>query len=224
MLFIDEAYALAGGGENDFGQEAIDTILKAMEDHRDDLVVIVAGYPVPMEKFISSNPGLESRFNKYIEFPDYCGADLMAIFEMRCKKGGYVLTEEAAEYAKGYFEAMYAARDENFGNGRDVRNYFEDCVTRQANRLASVEELTKDLNSALKIAFEKGDPASDEAQAVCQLHKKWLTFYWGKYTPEMHAGVAEMYVQDERFTAYYDKIAPGCAVFLRDAVKIFVGK
>ena len=87
-----------------------------------------------------------------------------------------------------------------------------------------VEELTKDLNSALKIAFEKGDPASREAQAVCQLHKKWLTFYWGKYTPEMHAGVAEMYVQDERFTAYYDNIAPGCAVFLRDAVKIFTGK
>ena len=87
-----------------------------------------------------------------------------------------------------------------------------------------VEALGEDINKALAIAFEKGDPASNEAQAVCQLHKKWLTFYWGKYSPEMHAGVAEMYVCDERFKAYYDKIAPGCAEFLRDAIKIFVGK
>ena len=144
VLFVDEAYALAGGGENDFGQEAIDTILKAMEDHRDDLVVIVAGYPEPMERFISSNPGLSSRFNKYIDFPDYNGEELMKIFEMRCKRGGYALTPEAAEYARGYFEAMYAVSGKNFGNGRDVRNFFEDCVTRQANRLAAMEEPGRD--------------------------------------------------------------------------------
>ena len=144
ILFIDEAYALAGGGENDFGQEAIDTVLKAMEDHRDDLVVIVAGYPAPMERFITSNPGLESRFNKYIDFPDYTGEELMAIFEIRCKKGGYTLTEEAAEYARGYFAAMYEGRGDNFGNGRDVRNFFEDCVTRQADRLAQMEEPSRE--------------------------------------------------------------------------------
>ena len=87
-----------------------------------------------------------------------------------------------------------------------------------------VNALGEDINKALAIAFETGDPAGKDAQAVCQLHKKWLTFYWGKYSPEMHAGVAEMYVCDERFKAYYDKIAPGCAEFLRDAIKIFVGK
>ena len=122
VLFIDEAYSLASGGENDFGREAIETILKAMEDHRDELVVIAAGYTGPMEKFLSSNPGLESRFNKYIFFPDYDGDELNAIFHMQCKKNGYELDDEAESYAKEFFAAMYAGRDENFGNGRDVRN------------------------------------------------------------------------------------------------------
>ena len=140
VLFIDEAYSLALGGENDFGREAIDTLLKAMEDHRDELVVIAAGYPEPMERFINSNPGLESRFNKYIFFPDYSAGELMEIFKMRCKKGGYVLSPEAESRAAESFERMYAERGENFGNGRDVRNYFEDCVSRQANRLARMAE------------------------------------------------------------------------------------
>lgn len=144
VLFIDEAYALNGKGDNDFGQEAIDTLLKAMEDHRDDLVVIVAGYDEPMEKFISSNPGLQSRFNKYLYFPDYNGEELMAMFRMRCKKNGYRLTEEAETYAKEFFEDMYKNRDDNFGNGRDVRNRFEDIISRQANRLAAMEAPTKD--------------------------------------------------------------------------------
>ena len=144
VLFIDEAYALNGKGDNDFGQEAIDTLLKAMEDHRDDLVVIVAGYDEPMEKFINSNPGLQSRFNKYLYFPDYNGEELMAMFEMRCKKNGYCLTEEAEAYAKEFFEDMYKNRDDNFGNGRDVRNRFEDIISRQANRLATMEAPTKD--------------------------------------------------------------------------------
>ena len=87
VLFIDEAYALNGKSENDFGQEAIDTVLKAMEDHRDDLVVIVAGYTDLMEKFIHSNPGLESRFNRFLLFPDYTTDEMMAIFKMRCGKG-----------------------------------------------------------------------------------------------------------------------------------------
>ncbi len=143
ILFIDEAYALTGG-ENDFGGEAIDTILKAMEDKRDNLIVIVAGYPEPMEEFLGSNPGLESRFNKYIDFADYNGEELSSIFDIRLKKGGYTLSEDASEYVKNLFNSMYADRDENFGNGRDVRNFFEDCIMRQANRLSTLESPTKD--------------------------------------------------------------------------------
>ena len=144
VLFIDEAYSLSSGGENDFGREAIETILKAMEDHRDDLVVIVAGYSGPMEKFISSNPGLQSRFNKYMFFPDYNGKELMAMFRSRCKKNGYALTEEADAFAQKLFDDMFENRDENFGNGRDVRNRFEDVISRQANRLAEMEAPTKE--------------------------------------------------------------------------------
>ena len=144
VLFIDEAYSLASGGENDFGREAIETLLKAMEDHCDDLVVIVAGYDEPMEKFINSNPGLQSRFNKYLYFPDYNGEELMAMFRSRCEKSGYRLTEEAESYAKEFFEDMYKNRDDNFGNGRDVRNRFEDIISRQANRLAAMDAPTKD--------------------------------------------------------------------------------
>ncbi len=138
VLFIDEAYALAGG-ENDFGQEAINTILKAMEDKRDDLIVIAAGYTEPMDKFINSNPGLQSRFNKYFYFEDYKGEELLAIFKSQCSKNGYVLSEEAESYAKEYFTQLYENRDDNFGNGRDVRNCFEDMVVRQADRLSAME-------------------------------------------------------------------------------------
>ncbi|MBQ9412140.1 MAG: AAA family ATPase [Oscillospiraceae bacterium] len=139
VLFIDEAYALTTGAENDFGQEAVDTILKAMEDHRDDLVVIVAGYTNLMTDFINSNPGLQSRFNKYFYFEDYDGDQLMQIFTGRCAKNGYVLTGEAEAKAKQYFSDLYANRDGNFGNARDVRNVFEDMVVRQADRLSALE-------------------------------------------------------------------------------------
>ncbi|MGN1001696.1 MAG: AAA family ATPase [Oscillospiraceae bacterium] len=144
VLFIDEAYALAGGGDNDFGQEAIDTILKAMEDHRDDLVVIVAGYTEPMDMFIGSNPGLQSRFNKYFYFEDYTGAQLMSIFGNLCVKNGYTLSPQAEAYAAKYFDQLYENRDENFGNGRDVRNTFESILVRQADRLAQLEAPDKD--------------------------------------------------------------------------------
>ena len=151
VLFIDEAYSLASGGENDFGREAIETLLKGMEDHRDDLVVIVAGYDEPMERFIDSNPGLESRFNRYMYFPDYTGAELMEIYRGRCEKSGYVLTPEAEEYAVQYFEQLYENRGPNFGNGRDVRNRFEDMVVRQADRVSNMENPGKgDLMSVFK--------------------------------------------------------------------------
>ena len=144
VLFIDEAYSLASGGENDFGREAIETMLKAMEDHRDGLVVIVAGYTGPMEKFIHSNPGLESRFNRYFFFPDYDGNQLTEIFRIQCKKNSYTLTPEADEAALKMFTRLYEERDENFGNGRDVRNCFEDMVVRQSNRVAALENPSKE--------------------------------------------------------------------------------
>ncbi len=144
VLFIDEAYSLASGGENDFGREAIETLLKGMEDHRDELVVIVAGYSEPMERFISSNPGLESRFNKYIHFPDYTPDELRGIFLLNCSKNGYVLSEDADAALISLLTRLYENRDENFGNGRTVRNLFEDAVSRQANRLASLSSPTRD--------------------------------------------------------------------------------
>ena len=150
VLFIDEAYALSSGGDNDFGREAIETILKAMEDHRDDLIVIVAGYTGPMGKFLDSNPGLESRFNKYFYFKDYTGEELLGIFKMQCDKNGYKLTEEADAAAKEFFEKLYEERSDNFGNGRDVRNCFEDMIVRQSNRVAMMEAPTKDDLMAVK--------------------------------------------------------------------------
>ncbi len=143
VLFIDEAYALNGPGENDFGQEAIDTILKAMEDHRDDLVVIVAGYTDLMDKFIHSNPGLESRFNRFMHFEDYTPDELMAMFHMRCKKECYQLTEEAEPLVRDYINEENGD-PESFGNGRGVRNIFEHILVAQNNRLAKREKVTKE--------------------------------------------------------------------------------
>ena len=166
VLFIDEAYSLASGGENDFGREAIETILKAMEDHRDELIVVVAGYDGPMEKFINSNPGLQSRFNKYFYFPDYNGEQLLYIFKGQCKKNGYALTEEAEAEAKAMFEELYENRGENFGNGRDVRNVFEDTVVRQSNRVAALDAPTKDdLMQLLPEDFKDADePDAKESE------------------------------------------------------------
>ncbi len=142
VLFIDEAYALTGKSENDFGQEAIETILKAMEDHRDDLVVIVAGYTELMEDFIRSNPGLESRFNRLMLFPDYTTEEMMAIFDMRCSKSCYTLADGARELVRDYIAEESA--DGNFGNGRGVRNIFENIIVAQNNRLAKLESITKE--------------------------------------------------------------------------------
>lgn len=121
---------------NDYGQEAIDTILKAMEDHRDDLVVIVAGYPGLMERFINSNPGLKSRFNRYITFEDYTPSELLEIFESMCKKSGYTTDYTVDHYVLEYFTNKYNHRDDFFANGREVRNFFERAAVNQANRLA----------------------------------------------------------------------------------------
>lgn len=139
ILFIDEAYALTHGkGENDFGQEAVDTILKAMEDHRDNFIVIVAGYPDLMKEFISSNPGLKSRFNQYINFEDYTPEQLEEIFKLYCSDQGLILSDECEDYLKKYFFDLYENRDENYANGRDVRNYFEKVIRARANRLSAI--------------------------------------------------------------------------------------
>lgn len=142
VLFIDEAYALNGRSENDFGQEAIDTILKAMEDHRDDLVVIVAGYTDLMDRFIHSNPGLESRFNRFLLFDDYTTDEMVEIFRMQCKKGCYQLTEEAQPLIRDYIAEESA--DDSFGNARGVRNLFEHVLVAQNNRLATMEKITRE--------------------------------------------------------------------------------
>ncbi|SEQ21564.1 AAA family ATPase [Butyrivibrio sp. TB] len=140
VLFIDEAYALSQK-DDAFGQEAIDTILKAMEDHRDDLVVIVAGYTEPMEKFINSNPGLKSRFNKYIEFPDYTIDELMDIFDMNCKKYDYVIEDDTKQHVKELITQRKLASNGNFANAREIRNLFEEIITNQASRIAGIEDL-----------------------------------------------------------------------------------
>ena len=150
VLFIDEAYALASSDNaNDFGKEAIETLLKGMEDHRADLVVIVAGYTELMDRFIHANPGLESRFNKYFYFDDYTGEQLMEIFRSMCEKNGYTLDESGGTYAAKLLHDLYENRDENFGNARDVRNLFERAVARQADRVAVLEHPDKEALMAL---------------------------------------------------------------------------
>ena len=152
VLFIDEAYALVNQENgNDFGREAIEVLLKNMEDHRDDLIVIAAGYSGLMEKFIHSNPGLESRFNKYFYFEDYTGPQLMEIFQSMCHKNGYVLSPEAAQWAEQDFLSLYEGRDENFGNARDVRNLFEKAVSRQSDRVAQLESPTREQLMELRV-------------------------------------------------------------------------
>ena len=143
VLFIDEAYALNGKSENDFGQEAIDTILKAMEDHRDDLVVIVAGYTDLMDKFIHSNPGLESRFNRFLLFEDYTPDEMLDIFKMQCKKGCYQLSDGVEELVRDYITEENGD-PETFGNARGVRNIFEHILVAQNNRLVAMETVTKE--------------------------------------------------------------------------------
>ncbi len=142
VLFIDEAYTLASGSNNDFGKEAIETILKEMEDKRQDLVVIVAGYENLMDNFIESNPGLRSRFKNFIKFDDYTSDELYDIFAGLCRDNQYILCGDCESLLREYFDDLYANRGENFGNGRDVRNLFENIVTAQCTRVAGVKNAT----------------------------------------------------------------------------------
>ena len=145
VLFIDEAYALVNpDSANDFGHEAVEVLLKNMEDHRDDLIVIVAGYTDRMETFLHSNPGLESRFNKYFYFSDYDAGQLMDIFRSMCDKNGYALSPQGEQAAVGLLRELYEQRDENFGNAREVRNLFEKAVARQSDRVAQLDSPTRE--------------------------------------------------------------------------------
>ncbi|TAF08722.1 MAG: AAA family ATPase [Nostocales cyanobacterium] len=146
VLFIDEAYALAPAASGkDFGQEAIDTLLKRMEDYRDRLVVIVAGYSEEMSRFINANPGLQSRFNRYFYFEDYKPEELLNIFEGICKQQHYRITPRGKEKLLQQVTKLYNEKDKSFGNGRLVRNIFEKIIERQANRLVTLSQVNKEM-------------------------------------------------------------------------------
>ena len=178
VLFIDEAYSLAKKDDT-FGEEAIDTILKAMEDNRDNLVVIVAGYTKPMENFINSNPGLKSRFNKYIEFPDYTVDELEAIFFQNCERYDYQVDEDIKHQIRAMINLRKMTKLENFANAREVRNMFEEIITNQARRVAAMEAPTQEDMKTITLedladtiagdvpeeTAEVETPVSDEAEA-----------------------------------------------------------
>ena len=153
VLFIDEAYALAAGKhEGDFGAEAIETLLKMMEDHRDDLVVIVAGYSERMKAFLDSNPGLRSRFSRYINFPDYSPTELETILSRMAHQAGYQLTPAATQAAVALFAQYHAQRDVSFGNARLVRNFLERAIARHADRIAPIAgTLTKEQLTIIQV-------------------------------------------------------------------------
>ena len=170
ILFIDEAYALAGRGAEDFGSEAIETLLKRMEDDRERLIVIVAGYNEPMKQFIASNPGLESRFTNYLNFPDYSPAELAEIFHRMAAQSGLVCSPETEQAVLAICKNLHTARNEQFGNAREMRNLFEAAVRNQSTRLVSSGQCDRDalttlLPEDLPADFGAGMPAPAETKA-----------------------------------------------------------
>lgn len=144
VLFIDEAYSLTQSSMgSDYGAEAVNTLIKRMEDHRADLAVVVAGYTEPMQQFIESNPGLRSRFNRYFHFDHFKPEELIEIFVSFCKSSDFVLTNAAEEKLTDTFSLLYEKKDESFGNARVARNLFEKCIQRQANRIVKLPKLTQ---------------------------------------------------------------------------------
>jgi SpoVK/Ycf46/Vps4 family AAA+-type ATPase len=142
VLLIDEAYSLARGGERDFGQEAIDAIVKLVEDRRDRIVCIMAGYPDEMAQLVASNPGLASRFPKTIVFPDYTTDELVTIFEEAADRAGYTLAPDTGPAVRAWLDAL--PRGKGFGNGREARNLFEGAIARHAERVVTIEAPTND--------------------------------------------------------------------------------
>lgn len=151
VLFIDEAYALKrNNSDNDYGQEAIDILLKRMEDHRDNLIIIVAGYNDEMEYFINSNPGLKSRFNRYFHFNDYEPLQLTEIYKRLSEKSGFILKEPALKRVNELFEILYAKKDKQFGNARLARNIFEKTFEKHANRTALIAPITREILTTIE--------------------------------------------------------------------------
>lgn len=170
VLFIDEAYALSKDNKQDFGNEAIEVLLKKMEDHRKELVVIVAGYPDEMKDFITSNPGLQSRFNRYFTFDHYKPSELIGIFELFCRKNDFVLTEDAKEKLHFIFDKFYEKKDKNFGNARVARNLFEKIIEYQANRIVSIAPITVEILKT--IAEEDIPPVNKTVEEYLQFQEE----------------------------------------------------
>lgn len=212
ILFIDEAYTLAGG-ERDFGQEAIDTLLKRMEDHRDRLIVIVAGYPEPMEKFIDTNPGLQSRFTRYVDFPDYSPQQLCRIFNAICRQHSLTLNPNLREKVLHHFTWLYRHRDDKFGNARLVRNCFESIISCQATRVTGLPEINGDILCRL----EESDLKSPAERSLAEYRKsgKGYVIFCGhcgekySWSPDMDFinGVCDACKHD--YNAEYGELKPG---------------
>lgn len=166
ILFIDEAYSLAEGGMTDFGREAIATLLKRMEDDRDRLVVILAGYTNEIKSFINMNPGLQSRFNRYIEFPDYSAEELAQIFASLTKKSQYRLTAAAEERLGEMTGKAVRNKNKNFGNARFIRNLFERTIERQALRLSSIAPITPEMLETIEVCDLDSGSAENESAAT----------------------------------------------------------
>lgn len=185
VLFVDEAYTLIDeSGQDQYGREAVQTLLKRMEDQRDRLVVILAGYPVEMRQMIRSNPGLSSRVGTTMQFADYSPEDLCRIFDLIAKKSKYTLLTESRRRLLRGFTYLYAKRDRHFGNGRTARNSLERSVRRLANRLATVEEITRELLTTL-------EPDDIEVAGVDQMHLKAMAAEEGKVRVECK-GIAQV--------------------------------
>lgn len=162
VLFVDEAYALSQNAfGNDYGAEAVNTLLKRMEDHREDLAVVVAGYTEPMKIFIESNPGLRSRFNRYFHFSHFTPQELFQIFESFCLKSDFIISDDAKEKIVDTFDLLYRSKNESFGNARVVRNLFEKCVQNQANRIVKLKKIT---SKTLKTLTDEDIPEPKETE------------------------------------------------------------
>ena len=157
VLFVDEAYSLSSGEGKDFGREAIETLLKLMEDHRDNLVVIVAGYTDKMTQFLESNPGLRSRFNRYLHFEDYTSQQLVKIFSGFAGRSEFILSPRASDKLLSVFQLIYQSRDKAFGNGRLARNMFESAVSNQASRIVSLKNISDEALTTILTTIEADD-------------------------------------------------------------------
>ena len=156
VLFIDEAYSITENDHSDsYGRECLTELTKALEDYRDDLVVIVAGYTEPMDNFFESNPGLKSRFNSFIEFPDYSVEELEKILISMCDNNDYILDENTLKVIRDFLEDSVFKKDGNFANGRLVRNLYDDLVMNHARRIINIEHPTRaDLATIINYDFK----------------------------------------------------------------------